>query len=343
MPDISFLKAFWTRFKREAVYYGKGLYAELLNKDIFLWSQAIAFKVLINIVPILILATGVLGQVLGIERSFDAVASFVRELLPPEQSEGIIEFLAALHGASGTITAIGVVGLMLSGVSLFVTLRIAVGNAFRREWHKTRSLFRGYLFDAALFALIGILFVISIGVSIYLQTVEPRLDHFLIQEGWQTVARLAGWMIPFVATTAMFFLLFYFVPKPHPHKRSALVGAVVTAVLWEGAKYAFTLYTTYFAMFDADGLSTLGAVFGLIIVFVIWVYLSAIILMMGAVAASLHENRHRKPEDADSLAASSSTDGSGGEPSPALPSQPNTPQRSSSPEAQSSDRPVESE
>ena len=293
MFDFSSYHTFWRRLQTELAYYSKGLYEELVRKDIFLWAQAIAFKVLINIVPILILATGVIGQVLGIERSFDAVASLVREFLPPEQSEGIVDFLGQLQGASGTITAIGVLGLFLSGVSLFITLRITVGNAFHRDWHETRSLLRGYLFDAVLFALIGVLFLISIGISVFLQSIEPRLGYSWILEGWETTIRMIGWLIPFVVTTAMFFLLFYFVPKPRPHQQSAFVGAVVTAVLWEGAKYAFTLYATYFGMLDTDGLTALSAAFGLVIVFVLWVYVSAILLMMGAVVASLHENRRR--------------------------------------------------
>ncbi len=45
-------------------YYAGGLYREINRKDVFLWAQAIAFKVLITIVPVVILATGIFGQML---------------------------------------------------------------------------------------------------------------------------------------------------------------------------------------------------------------------------------------------------------------------------------------
>ena len=38
--------------------------------------------------------------------------------------------------------------------------------------------------------------------------------------------------------------------------------------------------------------------FGLIIAFVFWVYFSAIVLMVGAVIASLHDHRYRTEQDA---------------------------------------------
>jgi membrane protein len=115
--------------------------------------------------------------------------------------------------------------------------------------------------------------------------------------------------VPFFLTTAMFFQLYYFVPIPHPRKRSALTGALTAGVLWEAAKQAFTYYATYVGHFDRYGASSsldavpgdgggvaatevLGNTFGLIIAFVFWVYFSGIVLMLGAVVASLREHRH---------------------------------------------------
>lgn len=313
------LVAFWTRFTRATRYYARGLYRELSEKDIFLWAQAIAFKVLVTIVPVVILAAGIIGQVLRSERPFNRMASFVRDFLPPEQSEQIIRFLSQLYEASGAITLLGAAGLFLSAWSLFITLRVAVSNAFAQDWSETRSIIGGYLFDARMVVQVGVLFTLTIGVSVFTQSLDPALlfkwlglgDPAWIHQGWQRALRVFSLVTPLLISTLMFFQLYYFVPQPHPRKRSALVGALITAVLWEGAKQSFTFYATYVGGFEryqegAGGL--LGNVFGLIIAFVFWVYFSAIVLMIGAVIVSLHEDRVRQRQLAETSTAASAPD-----------------------------------
>lgn len=290
------------RLRRTIRYYIRGLYQEITDKNIFLWAQAVAFKVLITIVPVMILGTGLIGRLLRSEEPFETVAKFTRDFLPPTQSEQLIDFLAQLHTASGTLTAIGAAGLFLSAVSLFITLRLTVSSAFEQDWHVQRSIIGGYLFDARMVIQVGLLFLLTIALSIFGPSMGSTvllewlgLDYAWIRTGWRNALSIVGFVTPFLITTAMFFQLYYFVPKPHPRKHSALIGALVTSVLWEAAKFAFTYYATYggFSRYSAEGLSALGNAFGLIVAFVVWVYFSSIVLMFGALIASLHEHRYR--------------------------------------------------
>jgi len=283
----------WTSAK----YYGLGLYLELSEKNVFLWAQAIAFKVLVTIVPIVILATGIIGRVLQGEDAFTAVTRFIRELLPGTHSQQLIDFLTQLQDASATIVGIGGVGLFLSAMSLFITLRIAVSNAFEQDWHQQRSLLRGYLFDARMVVQVGLLFILTVGLSVSL---PPFVNDVLLGQVmgpdqwirwvWNRALWMTGLLLPLLLTTAMFFQLYYLVPKPPPRRRSALAGALLAAVLWESAKQAFTFYATYVGY--GTGTEALGNTFGLIVAFVFWVYFSGVVLMIGAVVASLREHRH---------------------------------------------------
>lgn len=287
-----------------ARYYLRGLYREIAAKNLFLWAQAIAFKVLVTIVPIVILATGLVGRLLQGQDAFAAVARFIHDFLPPSQANELVQFLNQLQNASGAIVGVGGAGLFLSAVSLFITLRIAVANAFEQDWHESRSILRGYLFDVRMVVQVGLLFVLTISVSVVAQSMlsppffqSIGLDAAWIREGWRQVIRTVSLLLPFLITTVMFFQLYYLVPQPSPRKRSALTGAVIAAVLWEAAKQAFTYYATYVGHFDrygagSEGLGALGNTFGLIIAFVFWVYFSAAVLMIGAVIASLREHRH---------------------------------------------------
>jgi len=297
-PSISRI----SRLRAHAHYYAQGLYTEIAAKNLFLWAQAIAFKVLVTIVPIVILATGLVGRVLRGSDAFAAVARFIHDFLPPSQSHQVVNFLHQLQSSSGAIVGIGGVGLFLSAVSLFITLRVAVSNAFEQDWHKGRSLLGGYLFDVRMVLQVGLLFIVTIGMSVFVQSINgpdmlpfAGLDQPWVRESWQQTIRSLGLFVPFFITTAMFFQLYYLVPKPHPRKRSAISGALIAGILWEITKQIFTYYATYVGQFDrytSEGLGALGNTFALIIAFVFWVYFSGVVLMIGAVVASLREHRH---------------------------------------------------
>lgn len=301
---MSALPTYVDRLKRAPRYYVRGLYRQLTDKDIFLWAQAIAFKVLITIVPVIILASGVLGQILRREQPFEVVQRFIEDFLPPYRSEGFITFLQQLADASGKLTLVGAAGLLFSAVILFTTLRVAVSNVFQEEWHESRTIIGGYLFDLRMVGQVGLFFILSIGLTLttqYLNTAgfefiqRVGLDYVWLRQGWRQTFQLFSLVIPFLLTTAMFFQLLYFVPKPHPPRRSVLAGALTTGVLWEAAKYGFTFYATRVGRFEygGDGSTPIGDTFGLIIAFVFWVYYSGIVLLIGAIVALLHEKAHR--------------------------------------------------
>jgi|SRR5690554_1884541 len=298
---------------REAIsFYVGGVYRYLFEKDIFIWAQAIAFKALITIVPIVILATGIVGRILQQENAFENVARYIQEYIPSfERSRVFIDFIDRLQQAGTFFTGLGILALLFAAMTMFTTLRVVIGNVFQEEWHRHRSVLRGYLFDIRMAMQVGILFLLTIGLSIMTQSIQQGglemaqrfgLDFVWLREGWHLAFRWLSLLIPYLLSTAMFFQLFYFVPQPQPPKRSALLGAVITGILWEAAKLSFTLYATSVGRFDryvvpgTEGqeiFRALGEAFGLIIAFVFWIYYSGVVLIIGALIAVLNEKRVR--------------------------------------------------
>jgi len=285
-------------------YYIKGMARELYISNVFLWAQAIAFKVLITVVPLVLLATGIAGSLLKGERPFRSVETLIRDFLPAYQSDQIISFLSQLQAVSGTLTWLGIAGLILSAVTLFTTLRTVLANVFAEEWHEHRSILRGYLFDFRMVMQVGLFFIASVGITIARETAknasldrlqELGFNPLLLQEGFQRGLEYFGLILPLILSAAMFFQLIYFTPRPRPPWKSALTGAMFTAVLWEAAKYGFTIYATSFGSFEQTGLAALGDSFVMVIVIVFCAYYSGLILTFGAMTTLLHERRHRKP------------------------------------------------
>jgi len=83
------------------------------------------------------------------------------------------------------------------------------------------------------------------------------------------------------ATTLLFTVivgfLFYFVPTTKVRLRDVWIGAMITGLLWKGAFVAFTWY-----MGDMTRLARVNGSIAVVVAFLVWVYLQAIILLYGA-------------------------------------------------------------
>ncbi|MEL7363041.1 MAG: YihY/virulence factor BrkB family protein [Bacteroidota bacterium] len=316
------LRSLWTRFADFARFYAKGLAVRLRNPYVVLWAQAIAFKVLVTILPLLVLGTGIFGLVLRQDDPFEAVSRFLGSFLPNYQSDTLFALLSQLEQAGSAITVLGSVGLLLTVITLFSALRIVIAGAFGRERHEQRSLLRGYLFDLRMVGQVALLFLLSFGLTVGMRVAMARsealaaengIDAALVSQGWEFVFGVAAWLVPFALSLAMYTQLYYFIPRPMPPSRSAFAGAVFAALLFEGAKNLFAYYAVYVGRFNryeapdqpdiveripaegaegaSDALVSLGGVFGLILALVFWVYLSGLILILGAMVAAVHEER----------------------------------------------------
>jgi membrane protein len=98
------------------------------------------------------------------------------------------------------------------------------------------------------------------------------------------------------ATTLLFVvvvgLVYYFVPNTKVRFRDVWVGALVTGLLWKGALEAFSWYVR-----DMSRFTQVNGSIAVVIVFLIWVYTQAVILLYGveftaAYARLLREKAH---------------------------------------------------
>ncbi len=99
------------------------------------------------------------------------------------------------------------------------------------------------------------------------------------------------------ATTLLFILVvglvFYFVPNAKVRFRDVWIGAFVTGLLWKGALEAFSWY-----MRDMTRFTRVNGSIAAVVVFLVWVYLQAVILLYGVeFTAAYARLRRGRPED----------------------------------------------
>jgi len=305
------LRRCWHRLghlRTDLRYYGLGLIHGMGQCEVFLCAQAIAFKVLLAVVPILVLTIGLFGRRLRDDEPFGATGEFIRTLLPPGRSERFIDFLGQVVDASGALTLIGSVALLVTITTLFTSLRITIRKIFGEQgWAGRRKPWWGYLFDLRMAVQVGVCLAATIGLTVLLRSADylnPQLFGALfpgLPWSGEELADMSGlgMLVPFVFTLLVFMQLYYFVPRPHPPWRSVCIGAVLSAVLWDLAKQGFAFYVGNLGhveryLTDETDLGSLADTFGLILLFVSWAYLSGLILGVGALVVDLHARRHHR-------------------------------------------------
>jgi membrane protein len=124
-------------------------------------------------------------------------------------------------------------------------------------------------------------------VVTFLQGYQGRI---LVAMG-PTIQWILKYLLPFFLTYCMFVLIYKIIPNKRVHYTSALQAALFAGLLYELAKHLFAWYVVHLARYSIfyGSLSTL-------VIFVLWVYYSSTILVVGAeFAYFLEEDRQRSP------------------------------------------------
>ncbi len=271
----------------------------------FFLAQAIAFKALITVIPITIFTLGAMGRFFQSQENVELVAGLIRELVPVYLDDFIL-FFNNFEDPDSSITLIGAIGTIVFASVLMNTLCVVISEVFAGDLHEERSFLSQYAFSVRMVLQVGGIFLLTIVLSAAIQTlnaaglsfiIELGIDKVWVQSGWRRILNFLGIIVPFVLTAVMFFQLYYLIPKPHPPLKSALLGTATASIFWEAAKSLFTLYATNFAFFNRFrddvvlGIDGFGDTIGLIIALMVWVYYSAIVLIVGSLVVMLDEKR----------------------------------------------------
>jgi len=131
---------------------------------------------------------------------------------------------------------------------------------------------------------IGILLLLTVGVV-------PAALALLHVDHWaETIVRLARWPLMFLFVATAISLVYRFGPSRQPAKwRWLSWGAVLSTIVWMATSAGFSWYLQNFADYNAT-YGSLGAVIG----FMIWIWLSTTILIVGATvnAEMEHQTEH---------------------------------------------------
>jgi membrane protein len=261
-----------------AVMVGEGF----VRDKVLVRATALAYVTSLALIPVLAIAVSIIGA-FGIRED---VTRFVVDQIAggsPAAAQWILRFVGDVNlGSLGTLGA----------AILFATTILTVGNVERafndifgvrsqRTWTRRLPDYLAVLVVAPL--LVGV--ALSLGTVVRSQWFVQRMLEIESLQGMTQMARQAPVLLLYAGGFAF---LYWFLPNTTVRPLSALLGGAVSALLFNGAQTAYVGFNVGAARYDA-----LFGTFAVLPLFLVWIYVSWTIVLLGAEIANAHQHLSR--------------------------------------------------
>lgn len=257
-------------------------------------GASLAYYTLFAIAPILIVAMAIAGMVFGAEAVRGEIVGQLDHLVG---REGALAVQSLLEGASqrraGVIaTVLGGITFVLAATGAFLELQAALNTIWRVKPNPDAN-FKAFVLDRVrsfgLVVAIGFLLLVSLAVSAALAALGGWLSRRM--PGMPMVWNAVNVVVSLGVITALFAMLYRFLPDVRLRWSDVITGAFVTAVLFTIGKQLIGLYLGQSAIASSYGAA------GSVMVLLLWVYYSSQIMLLGAEFTRLYAQRQgRRPQ-----------------------------------------------
>jgi membrane protein len=246
-----------------------------MNDDLLSIGAQATFFLLFSLFPFLIFLIALITYMpmVNLQDSIQALAALI-----PANAYLILRDIVnqTLANRSVALLSFGVLSALWSSASGVTSLIRGINRAYdqeetRRSWKITAvSLyFTLELAIAIIFSLILIVFGKVLGTQLF---------HFLgFSDASLQVWNYVGYIIALITTILVFISLYYNTPNRRSKFREVIPGAVVASLGWVIVSIAFSYYIDNFGNYS----KVYGSLGG-IIALLMWLYVSSIIILMGA-------------------------------------------------------------
>ena len=275
----------------------QGFFKELITRiklvDVVGLGSQLAYFFLLSLFPLLIFLLTLLPY-LNIDQS--ALFDFIKEYAPTNVFNVVENTLSeVLNNRSGGLLSLGVIGTIWSASNGMNALTRALNQSYFS--HEKRSfVMKRVLSIVFTLMLIGVV-AVALVLPVFGEQIGKTIFSYMgLDEEFLTVWNSIRWTIPPLLIFVVFTLVYWLVPAVKMRIKDAIPGAVFATVGWILASLAFSFYVGNFANYS----NTYGSIGG-IIVLMVWMYFSAIILILGGqVNAVMQERREEKEAKAKS-------------------------------------------
>ncbi len=248
-------------------------------------ATGLVYTTLLSIVPLLAVSFSVLKGFGAHNQLEPALISLLEPLgeQGTQISQQIISFVDNMQ--VGVLGSIGLAFLIYTILSLVKKIETAFNDTWRIA--TTRNIVKRFSNYLSVILLGPVLLFAASGMSASFHS-STVVNKFLSIEPFGSVLLFLGTLFPYILTVISFCFIYILVPNTKVRLRSAFYGAVIAAFAW---KFVGSLFTAF--VVNSTNYTAIYSGFAIMIVFMIWIYLSWLIVLTGASFAYYHQNPER--------------------------------------------------
>lgn len=243
--------------------------------DLSTYAAALAYRALFSIFPFILFLLALLGF-LHLPDFFDWLRSQADLLLPPVAMEQVGPVIDQLQGSQGGLMSFGIL-LALWTASIGVR---SLMNAMNRVYavEESRPSWKLVLLSVAYTVGLAVMLLLAAGFM----TLGPQVMSWLasqigMEQMLVTLWTWIRWPLAILLMMLAVALIYYATPDVEQDFRFITPGSVVAVIVWLAASIGFGIYVQNFGNYNA----TYGSI-GAIIVLLLYFYISAAVLLLGA-------------------------------------------------------------
>ncbi len=254
---------------RRSWVFALRLYQRFSNDDALVKAAALSYTSLLSLVPLLAIGLAILAAFPAFE---SARAQLQRSLvgnLVPEVGKQVREMIDGFVSNAGNLTAVGIIGLVVTAVLLLYSIEDAMNRVFRVT--KSRTHMSRLLVYWTVLTLGPVLLASSLSISGWL--FSPLSDNELLSG----LVAIASSLFRFAMLVALFTLLYAAMPARHVPLRQAAAGGAAAAVGVAVLRFGFHIYVV-----DMHAYQSIYGALAAIPIMLFWMYLAWAVILGGA-------------------------------------------------------------
>ncbi len=289
---MAFIRAIWgvelstlPTWRAKLIRMLRGIYTlarDLAEGQLTLHATSLVYTTLLSLVPLLAVSFSVL-KAFGVHNKIQPVLLRLLEPLGMKGVEITVQILVFVENIKvGVLGALGLTLLLYTVVSLLQKIELA----FNYTWHveRPRPLMQRITQYLSVLTVGPVLVFSALGITATLMSSAFTQAIIAATPFGHTISaltRLAPYLLIIVAFTFVYILM----PNTKVHFRSALFGGITAGVLWQLSGWGFATFVVASARYTA-----IYSGFAILIMFMFWMYLSWLILLVGASIAYYHQH-----------------------------------------------------
>jgi membrane protein len=271
----------------------KGAFAQLKRNEPLILASATAFFMLFSLTPILVILLNILSILFRNSKITEAVFRPIEKVFGAATSEQILSVVENVKSFAGEwyMSAGGFIFLLFIATNLLNIVRQAINRLWdirKRPSKKIKYDLRERFVSILLILAIGFVLMMSLLMETsiaflhgYLQELIPSVDTVVI--------RIVNIIFSILVVTAWFTILYKILPDAVVHWKVALVGGLLTGVLFTIGKWILR------HLLDYSNMVTIFGAFASVFFILLFIFYSSLIFYFGASFTYSYASETKRP------------------------------------------------